>query len=81
MNASVELDDDRPPAFGQEANLDLIADLLTKALEILPPFEAGLALVSAGLDILPAAHCRDCYRKHLELIKAEVERLLAEGLS
>jgi len=80
MNSVIEVDDDRAPAFGQEANLDLIAGLLAEAVDAQPPFGAGVALIAAGLDILPAAHCRQGYREHLELIRAEVERLLAERI-
>jgi hypothetical protein len=73
----------RPPgfaaAFGQEGNLNVVADLLTKALDILPPYEAGLALIAAGLDVLPVARCAGHYREALLQVRAEVDRLLAES--
>jgi hypothetical protein len=78
MNA-IDVDDNRPVPLGQEANLDLITRPLAEALDILPPFQAGLALVAAGLDILPAAHCGQCYRDHLQLNRAELDSLRAES--
>jgi hypothetical protein len=55
---AIEIDDDRPVPLGQEHNLDLITRQLAEALDILPPFEAGLTLLAASLGVLPAAHCR-----------------------
>jgi hypothetical protein len=77
VTTPVAIDEDRPPAFGQEANLDRVTDLLGEVIAALPDSEVALALVSAGLDVLPT-HCADCRRQQLEMIRVEVDRLLAE---
>ena len=79
--AAIAVDDDRPPAFGQEGNLDLITDLLGQALDVLPAYDAGLALIAAGLDVLPAGRCAGHYREALLQVRSEVDRLLAAGAS
>ena len=78
MPTTIDVPDDAPVPLGQEDNLNLISDILARAVDILPPFHAGLALVAAGLDLLPAAHCADCYREDLLKVRAEVDRLLGE---
>jgi hypothetical protein len=63
--------------LGQEQNLDLMALILTEAMDLLPADEAGLALIAAserGVDVLqdgsaagcpPASDEPDRYHPHL----------------
>jgi hypothetical protein len=70
--------DNHVAPLGQEDNLNQIADILTEAMDLLPPEQAGMALVAAGLDLLPAGRCASHYRAGLLEVRAEVDRLLAE---
>jgi hypothetical protein len=49
--------------LGQEQNLDLVAPILTEAMDLLPADEAGLALIAAserGVDVLQGGSAAGC---------------------
>jgi hypothetical protein len=49
--------------LGQEQNLDLVALILTEAMDLLPADEAGLALIAAserGVDVLQGGSAAGC---------------------
>jgi hypothetical protein len=49
--------------LGQEQNLDLMALILTEAMDLLPADEAGLALIAAserGVDVLQDGSAAGC---------------------
>ena len=61
--------------------MNLIGADLIAAIDQVPASDAGLALIAAGLALLPCGRCTTAQRAELMQIRAEVDRLLADTVS